>query len=370
MKNLRRSGFTLIELLVVIAIIALLMALLLPAIQKVREAANKMLCSSNLRQIAIASHNYHNDYSRLPPGVYGPFPDGAFNVNNGPFVSCLVPLLPYLEADNLFKQLVSVDPGGLPLGPITLNLNAAGNAWWLGSSGSNPNIVFCQAKLKTLTCPSDSVDEATINGAMTYLAHYQGGMQTIVGLVDVPARTNYAGVAGMMGKNAGTGLTFTVNAVVYNAGQFEGVMCNRSSLTLGQLTVQDGTSNTLMFGESLGGVGTGQQRDRVWSWFGVGACPTFFGVAKDNLTQAEVPVTNKPSRFRFGSRHAAGANFVFGDGSSRNVRYGATTTFTSATFGNPVGAQPNGAPSQDYLLYQQLAGRRDGLNFDTISILD
>src|SRR5262249_11141662 len=105
--NTRRRGFTLIELLVVIAIIALLMALLLPAIQKVREAANKMLCGSNIRQIMIAAHNYHNDYNKLPPGYLGPIPNlGSANYGstNGSHVGMLALLLPYLEGDNIFKQ--------------------------------------------------------------------------------------------------------------------------------------------------------------------------------------------------------------------------------------------------------------------------
>ena len=101
----RTRGFTLIELLVVIAIIALLMALLLPAIQKVREAANKMLCASNLRQIGVAMHNYHNDYKCLPPGFVSSLAPG----NDTPAGwGGLFFLLPYIEKDNIAKQQLNL----------------------------------------------------------------------------------------------------------------------------------------------------------------------------------------------------------------------------------------------------------------------
>src|SRR5262249_21778807 len=126
-------AFTLIELLVVIAIIGILIALLLPAVQKVREAANRAKCSNNLKQLAIAAHNYHDSYARFPPGFQRdqppefPAPPEVFTV--------YIALLPFFEQDNLQKRW------------DYSNFN--------NNTGTYPTAVASQV-IKIIVCPSDA----------------------------------------------------------------------------------------------------------------------------------------------------------------------------------------------------------------------
>jgi len=159
-RSRRRAGFTLIELLVVIAIIAILIGLLLPAVQKVREAAARMSCSNNLKQLAIGVHSYHDAYGKFPSNG----PADTYNAAGANW-SWLAKILPNIEQGNIYGQL------GIDNVPSNhLNQNAA-------------TLAAIALPVKTFLCPSD----IAING------NPRTNTADIGGTV---GNTNYKGVCG------------------------------------------------------------------------------------------------------------------------------------------------------------------------------
>ncbi len=294
------GGFTLIELLVVIAIIAILIGLLLPAVQKVREAAARTQCQNNLHQMGIALHNYHDAMGRLPAALeigqnwYSGYqrnpPPSGINPNtgwpyNGPFFSWMFQCSAFYEQGNVKNEF---------------NVNQ----WpWFQyqPNGQTINSITC----KIFKCPSDP----------------RSVLLWDPGLPDATSLTDYLGVNGR-------------DQFAEDGGQ-NGILYVNSSVTLVQ--IGDGTSNTLMVGERP----PASNLDYGWLWAGSGDYP-YFGTTDTNLGVREcinespngnrdffrpgqLNDPNNLDRFHFWSLHVSGGNFLFADGSVHFISYSAGT---------------------------------------------
>jgi prepilin-type N-terminal cleavage/methylation domain-containing protein/prepilin-type processing-associated H-X9-DG protein len=373
----RRTGFTLIELLVVIAIIAILIGLLLPAVQKVREAANRMACSNNLKQIGLAAMNYESAYGRLPPGYLGPkpnwhYPDDSANGQmkcfNASHVGVLYYLLPFVEQDNIARQCRSISDVNhdFPYPAPANNLPQ----WWR----IQPDWTLAHTNIKTFRCPSVPDETPTVGvgialhtdkpawipgpnpgptAGLSVLLYFALTGASAVPEAATLGKTNYLGVSGCIGRDATKSHpTVGPNA---NLAQFDGVFGNRTPIRL--TDILDGTSNTLMFGENIGGEGPGTP-DFNLSWMGCGALGTSRGLGRGG-----VPFLNGGSRYsRFSSYHPGGVQFCMADGAVRNIAFGSTA------FVIDLNGAMNPPPSHDWWLLQQLAGRADGRTEDVSPI--
>jgi prepilin-type N-terminal cleavage/methylation domain-containing protein/prepilin-type processing-associated H-X9-DG protein len=311
----RRIGFTLIELLVVIAIIGILIALLLPAVQKIREAAARTRCKNNLHQIGLAMHMYHDSYGKLPMGELSraglaPNPGWAWSIM----------ILPYVEQGNWLNQM------GADLA-TPRNVPAAG------------------------TPPLPSAANGLDQGRTVFLCPADGGGATNNAFTATVGGVTYAGY----GKS-----NYVINRRVLGPGANGDTPANMSLM---QIT--DGTSNTILAGE----------RDSVFNVSGtilrVGSTACYegrpgYGINVRNSANPPNGTTaaNAASeRFAFTSRHASGCNFLRCDGGVWFITNGISADPSQLHSADPT----NPANTTNYTL-QLLMDPVDGRPVDTSGI--
>jgi prepilin-type N-terminal cleavage/methylation domain-containing protein/prepilin-type processing-associated H-X9-DG protein len=287
MNRQSRSAFTLIELLVVIALGAVLIGLLVPAVQKVREATARTQCMNNLKQIGLAFHNYHATYGTFPPG----FASQAASVDGpslGPGWGWGAHLLPYLEQDTVYRQIDFTKDITHPV-----NLQAR------------------TTSLKVFLCPSDSTPRLT-----TTVKDGSGNP-----LCDV-AFGNYVGMAGV----------YEVSSYPDTSNGSPGTLLRNSRIRVVDIT--DGSSNTLFAGERAW-MWQGKVRSPMTTWVGAvtnAIIPQTLNPAlgfevegvlvltnSGTIAEARVPNNALDHVEDANSNHTTGVNFVFGDGSVRSI---------------------------------------------------
>ncbi len=326
----RQSGFTLVELLVVIAIIGILVGLLLPAVQAAREAARRMQCSNNLKQLGLAAHNYHDAFKKFPPNHIWA---SAVAVNNEEGWGWPVLLMPFYEQGNLVNQL---------------NVSRVSLMGYLSvPDPTGQRLALLQQDISTLRCPSDAGEDVA-----KAARHFGGGVGTRAGNHGNwrPGLTNYI-------SNRGTRNNWQASNDTH------GMFMENRAIKIGDCT--DGTSNTTLFGER------DSQYGRSGVWAGMrnprGNAARGFEVAtachRPPLNSSDPPTPWSDNRYGagggFGSLHTGGAQFAFSDGSvhfiSENIDWKEDrVTGPNANVWDP---RPD---IRVYGVYQKLGRRNDG----------